>query len=289
MPMDLRFDHREVARSPGSARIEIVPTTTGARVEYNGPWALFRLLDHSAVREAGSPARFDVVFNVGGRHASFEVEATVGPIPFVCANWSASMSDFRSVNPQALFRLPGWFGKIPPWGFCNAPPAEDFRRTLGRVVVLRIVRSSIRARRHVERSLQTGAYLVFFPGAGTVDDHTWHGYWFQLRSRGASVSADHRAESAKPHICDPGAPWWAALVVGARRALESACGADGVDEALAAVAASWTHTVCNRSWRRSRRARVGGGLGRPRTFRFGPMRHTRTAARGVLRQLLGAR
>jgi type VI secretion system protein ImpL len=66
----------------GSARIEVVPTATGARVEYNGPWALFRLLDHAAVREAGSPARFDVVFNVGGRHASFEVESDSGANPF---------------------------------------------------------------------------------------------------------------------------------------------------------------------------------------------------------------
>jgi len=66
----------------GSARIEVVPATAGTRVEYNGPWALFRLLDHAAVQGAGSPARFDVVFDVGGRRATFEVESDSGANPF---------------------------------------------------------------------------------------------------------------------------------------------------------------------------------------------------------------
>jgi len=66
----------------GSAWIEVTPATAGARVEYSGPWALFRLLDHAAIQEAGSPARFDVVFNVGGRRASFEVESDSGANPF---------------------------------------------------------------------------------------------------------------------------------------------------------------------------------------------------------------
>ena len=66
----------------GSARIEVIPATAGARVEYTGPWALFRLLDHAAIQEAGSPARFNVVFNVGGRRASFEVESDSGANPF---------------------------------------------------------------------------------------------------------------------------------------------------------------------------------------------------------------
>jgi type VI secretion system protein ImpL len=66
----------------GSARIEVIPATAGIRVEYNGPWALFRLLDHAAIQEAGSPARFDVVFDVGGRRAKFEVESDSGANPF---------------------------------------------------------------------------------------------------------------------------------------------------------------------------------------------------------------
>jgi len=66
----------------GSARIDAIPATEGEPEEYSGPWALFRLLDHAAVQEAGSPARFRVVFNVGGRHASFEVESDNGANPF---------------------------------------------------------------------------------------------------------------------------------------------------------------------------------------------------------------
>jgi type VI secretion system protein ImpL len=66
----------------GSARIEVTPTAEGSHVEYNGPWALFRLLDHAAVQEAGSPARFNVVFDAGGRRARFAVESDSGANPF---------------------------------------------------------------------------------------------------------------------------------------------------------------------------------------------------------------
>ncbi len=46
--------------------------------------ALFRLMDHAAILEAGSPDRFRVVFDIGGRRASFEVqtEGSVNPFRF---------------------------------------------------------------------------------------------------------------------------------------------------------------------------------------------------------------
>lgn len=68
--------------SRGSARIDVTPATEGEPLEYSGPWSLFRLLDHAAVQEAGSPGHFRVVFDVGGRHASFEVESDTGANPF---------------------------------------------------------------------------------------------------------------------------------------------------------------------------------------------------------------
>jgi len=66
----------------GSARVDVTPTPEGDPVEYNGPWALFRLMDHAAVQEGGSPGRFRVTFDVGGRHASFEVQSDSGANPF---------------------------------------------------------------------------------------------------------------------------------------------------------------------------------------------------------------
>jgi type VI secretion system protein ImpL len=66
----------------GSARIEVTPAAEGPPLEYNGPWALFRLFDHAAIQEADSPGSFRVVFDVGGRHASFEVRSDGAGNPF---------------------------------------------------------------------------------------------------------------------------------------------------------------------------------------------------------------
>jgi type VI secretion system protein ImpL len=64
------------------ARIELTPAGADAPLQYSGPWALFRLLDHAAIRETGSPGHLQVVFDVGGRRASFEVETDNGANPF---------------------------------------------------------------------------------------------------------------------------------------------------------------------------------------------------------------
>jgi len=66
----------------GNARIEVSPATLNVPIEYHGRWALFRLFDHAAIREAGSPGRFRVVFDIGGRHATFDVETDAGANPF---------------------------------------------------------------------------------------------------------------------------------------------------------------------------------------------------------------
>jgi len=66
----------------GSARIDVTPASQGDPIEYSGHWALFRLMDHAAVQESGTPGHFRVVFDVGGHHASFEVESNSGADPF---------------------------------------------------------------------------------------------------------------------------------------------------------------------------------------------------------------
>lgn len=66
----------------GRARIELTPAGAAAPVEYTGPWALFRLLDHAAVQDGATPGHFKVVFDVGGRHATFDVTSDDGANPF---------------------------------------------------------------------------------------------------------------------------------------------------------------------------------------------------------------
>jgi type VI secretion system protein ImpL len=66
----------------GHAHIELTPVSDAGAADYTGPWALFRLFDHAAIQETGTPGHFRVVFDVGGRHASFEVESDTGANPF---------------------------------------------------------------------------------------------------------------------------------------------------------------------------------------------------------------
>jgi type VI secretion system protein ImpL len=65
-------------------RIQVSPDPEGGSIEYQGPWALFRLMDHAAVQEVGSADHLRVVFDIGGRRASFDVqsEGEVNPFRF---------------------------------------------------------------------------------------------------------------------------------------------------------------------------------------------------------------
>jgi type VI secretion system protein ImpL len=66
---------------PG-AKVEVSPPVEGQpALEFSGTWALFRLLDHVPV-ESIAPGRFRIVFNLGGRRASFDVETESGANPF---------------------------------------------------------------------------------------------------------------------------------------------------------------------------------------------------------------
>jgi type VI secretion system protein ImpL len=66
---------------PG-ARVEVTPPVEGQPpLEFSGTWAVFRLLDRVPV-ESVAPGRFRVVFNLGGRRASFDVETESGANPF---------------------------------------------------------------------------------------------------------------------------------------------------------------------------------------------------------------
>lgn len=66
----------------GGAKLGVSPTGNASLSEYTGPWALFRLFDHAAIKEGDIAGRFIIVFDVDGRHASFQVDTDLGANPF---------------------------------------------------------------------------------------------------------------------------------------------------------------------------------------------------------------
>jgi type VI secretion system protein ImpL len=66
---------------PGAAgmtdvRLRFDPPPSGPPVlQTSGPWALFRMLNQGALRQAGAPDRYMLSFNVGGHQAEFAIHA----------------------------------------------------------------------------------------------------------------------------------------------------------------------------------------------------------------------
>jgi type VI secretion system protein ImpL len=70
-------------QTQGAARLDVVPPIEGAApLVFAGRWALFRLMDHAAILPGGTGGRFRVVFNIGGRRATFDVDSDSGVNPF---------------------------------------------------------------------------------------------------------------------------------------------------------------------------------------------------------------
>jgi type VI secretion system protein ImpL len=65
-------------------RLQVEPTSTsGASGKvFEGPWALFRLLDQAQVDNTAQPERFLVTFVIDGRRAKFEVTTSSVQNPF---------------------------------------------------------------------------------------------------------------------------------------------------------------------------------------------------------------
>jgi len=80
----------------GQAHMQISPAAADGRssVSIDGPWALFRLLDRSALDPTGVPEHFRVRFDVGGRAAVYELRAGSARNPF-------------NLNSLHRFRCPG--------------------------------------------------------------------------------------------------------------------------------------------------------------------------------------
>jgi type VI secretion system protein ImpL len=88
----VQFGHREqptpvAINWPGSvglARIEFAPPASNVenRLQRDGPWAWFRLLDAAEIRRTNVADRNRVIFNVGGRIAIFQLQSGTVLNPF---------------------------------------------------------------------------------------------------------------------------------------------------------------------------------------------------------------
>jgi type VI secretion system protein ImpL len=71
-------------RGTSQVRLQIEPKRVGADsgLVFEGPWALFKLLDRAQIDAGPQPERFNVTFRVDNRRAVFEVVASSVQNPF---------------------------------------------------------------------------------------------------------------------------------------------------------------------------------------------------------------
>ncbi|MHB8473089.1 MAG: type VI secretion system membrane subunit TssM [Gammaproteobacteria bacterium] len=83
-------------RGSTQVRLQISPSTAGdvSGQVYEGPWALFRMLDHAQIESTSQAEQFLVTFNINGRKAQFQVTT------------SSVQNPFR-MHELAQFRCPG--------------------------------------------------------------------------------------------------------------------------------------------------------------------------------------
>ena len=140
--------------------------------------------------------------------------------------------------PGSLLECPGWFGKIPSLGdFATRrlPPSfvEPWDEWLS---------AELSAARLVLADAWSATYAgapiaCFSLGAGTVDDHAWLGILVPSFDRVGRQFPLTLALQPRQATAAMQRHEWAALVAAANRALAPACGAAGVDEALAVFSA----------------------------------------------------
>jgi type VI secretion system protein ImpL len=74
----------------GQVRIELSPPLEGnSGLTKQGPWALFRLFEEAKITRTANPAIFFVTFNLQGREAKFELNASSAVNPFQLAQLQA--------------------------------------------------------------------------------------------------------------------------------------------------------------------------------------------------------
>ena len=65
-----------------ASQIKVSTTPGGTAVQFDGPWALFRLFERYEIQPTGQPEKFIVVMNLDGKRAKFEVTANSVFNPF---------------------------------------------------------------------------------------------------------------------------------------------------------------------------------------------------------------
>jgi type VI secretion system protein ImpL len=60
-------------KGASQVRLQVTPATTAAAQVYEGPWALFRMLDRAQIQPTAQPEKLLVTFNADGRKAQFEL------------------------------------------------------------------------------------------------------------------------------------------------------------------------------------------------------------------------
>jgi type VI secretion system protein ImpM len=144
------------------------------------------------------------------------------------------------MNPQASLQgCPGWFGKIPSLGdFATRRLPSTFIEPWDEWLSAELSEARFVLADTWNTVYKQAPISCFSLGPGTVDDHTWHGILVPSLDRVGRQFPLTIALCLSPHTSATiGRRWWTALVASGRRALEPACGAEGVEEALATVAA----------------------------------------------------
>ncbi len=78
--------------------MEMSPGNGSPMRSERGPWAWFKVLDDFQMQPTGQPEHFEVVFDVGGRKATYELVARSAYNPFKLEE----LAEFRC--PQRLAR-----------------------------------------------------------------------------------------------------------------------------------------------------------------------------------------
>jgi type VI secretion system protein ImpM len=142
------------------------------------------------------------------------------------------------MNSHALGpECPGWFGKIPSLGdFASRRLPLSFVKPWDEWLSTELSDARCALAQEWAEIYARAPISCFSLQPRTVDDHAWFGIVVPSYDRVGRQFPLTIARSLPPPATGTGAQrWWARLLAIGQRALEPGCGADEVDEALAAL------------------------------------------------------
>ena len=143
-------------------------------------------------------------------------------------------------RPAGLGACPGWFGKIPSLGdFATRRLPATFVEPWYEWLSAELSEARCVLGEAWPAIYEQAPISCFSLGSGTVDESAWQGILVPSVDRVGRQFPLTIALGRPPHApATMARQWWATLVASGRRALERACGAEGVEEALAVFAAA---------------------------------------------------